>query len=293
MQWVRGSNTLVYNGEPFVLKRLTSMIKKLDIPLKQALIEVLVIETDVRNSSEFGLKWSLSGKHGDYLKGDIHSPSIPTKGKAFELSVIGDLILHKGKTFLNLTDLITAIDKKGDNSIILNQKLIAQDNQKTEIFVGDNLPFPSSKVETIGAAQQTTSNIEYKDVGVKLVITPLIGTNETITLEIAEEISEAKKNLIDPSAGIETTKTNMITRVHIPNDKFLILSGLTKNKQRIHKTGVPCLGSIPLLGLAFSHTQKEIEKRNVIIFVKPKIIQGETEWAQMTKKIKEEHHGSK
>ena len=83
----------------------------------------------------------------------------------FDLGVIGDMIMHKGKSYLSLGSLVSALQIDGSSTIVLNQKIITQDNKNSTIFVGDNIPFTGSVVQTIGQSQQTSANIEYRDMG--------------------------------------------------------------------------------------------------------------------------------
>ncbi len=310
MQWIEQTNSLLITGDEETLMKVINLIKTVDVPAKQVFIEVLVIETDVKNGMEFGLQWAGGGKYKDEVGFGIgnfpaSSKSAPFAstiqginpsnkptgadqiplGKGFDLGVIGDIILHKGKTFFTLGSLVSAVQMDGNSTIVLNQKVLAQDNKNSTIFVGDNIPFAGSIVETVGSSQQTTSNIEYRDVGVSLNITPLIGNDDTVTLELSEEITEATNQLISSSSalnGIQTTKTNMLTRVHVPDKKFLILSGMIRNTKMRRKTGIPCLGGLPLIGAAFSKTVSDDAKRNVIIFVRPQIIHSNQEHENIT-----------
>ena len=310
MQWVESTNSLLYSGTEEGIESLTDLIKSLDVPKKQVFIEVLVIETDVRKGLEFGLEWGGGGQYrnkfgyglGNFpahrkqssfaqtLQG-INATNTPTGtdqfpiGRGFDLGVIGDIILHKGKSYFSLGSLVSALEADGDSSIILNQKIITQDNKLSKIFVGDNIAFTGSVVETIGASQQTSSNIEYRDVGVKLNITPLLGDGDVITLEITEEITDVIPNLnqVASSAnGINTTKTDMATQVHVPDQSFLVLSGMIRNTKRQRKSGIPCLGGLPIIGAAFSKTEIDDEKRNVIVFVRPQIIHSDATYQNIT-----------
>jgi type III secretion protein C len=202
------------------------------------------------------------------------------------MGVIGDLILHKGRSFLSLASLVSALQADGDSSIVLNQKIITQDNKNSTIFVGDNIPFTGSIVQTTGASQQTTANVEYRDIGMNLSITPKLGEGDVITLDLDEEITEALPTGRGVSSthvsGIQTTKTNMRTHVHVPNKHFLVLSGMIRNAKSKQKVGLPCLGGLPWIGAAFSKTMKNDEKRNVIIFVRPHIIRSVDDYRQIT-----------
>ncbi|MBM3202105.1 MAG: type II secretion system protein GspD [Chlamydiae bacterium] len=277
LQWIASTNSLLFSGSEESISRISHLIRTLDKPLRQVFIEVLVIETDIKNSLDFGLQWS--------------NP-FPL-GSGFDLGVIGDIILHKGKSFLSLASLVKALQIDGDSSIVLNQKIITQDNKLSKIFVGDNIPFPGSVVQTVGNGQQTTANIEYKDIGVSLHITPLLGENDIITLDISEEITEAVPHAVAmsmPHQGIQTTKTNMITSVHVPNEHFLVLSGMTRSRQRITTSSIPCLGAIPMIGRIFRSEQREEEKRNIIVFVKPHIVDSVEEYQKISKEVSLDHN---
>jgi type III secretion protein C len=312
LQWVKATNSLLCSSDPDTLEKLRRLVESLDIPLRQVFIEVLVIETDVKKSMEFGLQWAAggqlhnkmgfgfgnfapaNGQAGSFAKTmqGINATNTPTGLNqlplvpGFDLGVIGDMIMHKGKSYLTLGSLVSALQLDGNSTIVLNQKIITQDNKNSTIFVGDNIPFTGSVVQTVGQSQQTTANIEYRDIGVSLSITPRLGEGDIITLNLNEEITESVEN--DPVNsnsqvnGIRTTKTNMATHVHVPDKHFLVLSGMIRNSKAQHKAGLPCLGGLPVIGALFSKTKKQDEKRNVIIFVRPHIIHSFEDYQRLT-----------
>lgn len=309
IQWVQATNSFFFSGSKETVASLDRLIKTLDVPRKQVFIEVLVVETDAKNTNEFGLEWVGGGKFKDKIafgagnfsgkkSGLAHSTEAINSGAAleglsqipmgrgFDLGIIGDIVLHKGKTFLTLGSLVSALEADGDSTIILNQKIITQDNKNSKIFVGDNLPFTGSIVSTVGASQQTTANIEYRDVGVALSITPMLGEDEIITLDIEQQITEAIDDPMTSTTeveGIRTTKANMSTLAHVPDNHFLALSGMGRNAKSFQRMGIPCLGGLPVLGAAFSKNKRITEKRNVLIFVRPHIINKYEEWEKITK----------
>ncbi len=277
IQWVKSTNSLLISSSPDHLDEIQQLIQSVDVPQKQVFIEVLVVETTIKNGLEFGVNWSVSSKES--------TPKLSNLEKGLNLGIIGDVIMHKGLSFLSLGALVSALEQDQDAQIVLNQKIITQDNQNSKIFVGDTIPFAGSKTEINGANQSTTSNIEYRDIGVSLSITPLIGEEDIITLDISEEITEATPHLIGSNAaiqGIQTTKTQMATKAHVPNQNFLILTGMVRNKQVNQKSSIPCLGAIPLIGNLFGSTEKTNEKRHITIFVRPMIIKHGTQFRSYT-----------
>ncbi len=308
LQWVKATNSLFFTGDDKTIQSLDKLIKTLDIPRRQVFIEVLVVETDARKTTEFGLQWVGGGKFKDKIS--FGAGNFPAKangfaqtaqatnagggvtgldqiplGRGFDLGIIGDMILHKGKTFLTLGSLVSALEVDGESNIVLNQKIITQDNKNSKIFVGDNIPFTGSVVSTIGNSQQTTANIEYRDVGVALSITPMLGEDDIVSLDIDQEITEAVDDPMTSNSeveGIRTTKTNMATLAHVPDNHFLILSGMGRSAKSFQRAGLPCLGGLPVVGAAFSKNKRLAEKRNVLIFVRPHIINAFEDYARIT-----------
>jgi type II secretory pathway component GspD/PulD (secretin) len=314
LQWVQATNSLLCSTDPDTIVKLRSLIDDLDKPLRQVFIEVLVVETDVKKGMEFGLQWAAGGQFqnkvgfgtGNFAPNSSFAstmqgvnPQKPPTGldqiplvPGFDLGVIGDVIMHKGKSFLSLGSLVSALQVDGTSTIVLNQKIITQDNKNSTIFNGENIPFTGSVVQTIGQSQQTSANIEYRDVGVSLSITPRLGEGDIITLDINEQITETVDHDVMGSNnttvnGIRTTKTNMGTHVHVPDKHFLVLSGMIRNTKSRRKAGIPCLGGLPIIGMAFSKTKKDEEKRNVIIFVRPHIIHSFEDYNRLTKNQEE------
>lgn len=308
IQWIKTTNSLLFSGSKANLLQICDLIKSLDTPLKQVFIEVLVIETSIGNSLDFGLQWSANSKFKDrfsFSSGQFTpSESAPTFSQAtrsdgidaltrlsqsngFNLGIIGDIISLKGSSFFTLGSLISALQTEGNYQIVLNEKIIAQENKLSQIFVGDNIPFAGSVIQTIGTGQQTTANIEYRDVGISLNITPTLGNNDIITLCISEEITEAIDQVVHKSnqlSGIRTSKINMSTNAHVPNGHFLILSGMTRNSKVKSKSRLPCLGGIPIIGALLGQKEKKEDKRNLLIFVKPQIINSFDEYIELSQK---------
>ena len=269
IQWVKTSNSLFFSSDKTTKERLTALIEKLDIPLKQVYVEVLVIETDMNKEGDFGVSWQ-NAPSADIMNACKDSLSQGLRG-----GIIGDVIINGKKIFSELSSFVKYLNTTTKTSIVLNQKILARENKLSTIFEGDNIPFAGSVIELTGANERRTANIQYKDIGVSLSLVPMISDSGVITLTIDEQITETHDHLIDNStnlSGIKTSKTQMTTEAHVPNDHFLALSGMTRKAKMRRKTGTPVLSSIPLLGRLFSY-EKEIEvKKSLIIFVRPHIV---------------------
>jgi type II secretory pathway component GspD/PulD (secretin) len=334
LQWISVTNSLIASGNQDTLTKLRTLIENLDVPLKQVFIEVLVIQTTLTNSQNFGLQWGGKAQYRDkFGLGGNNLPVTPAGGfpnampglaavngtvtpdaalmippgslsalpavlrgatlPGFDLGVIGDIILHKGMSFLSLGSLVTALQSDADSTVVLNPKIITQDNNNSTIFVGQNIPFTSAVVQnqTSGTSGSlSTVNIEYRDVGVNLSITPILGSDNIITLQIMNDITQQTAQTLalgggginGQITGLQTTHTNMSTRVTLPDKHFLVLSGMIQDTNNHFKSSIPCLGGLPLVGAAFGTNNRSRVKNNIIIFVRPEIINTFADYNKIT-----------
>lgn len=320
LQWLQVTNSLLATGDQGILSKLKELVGSLDVPLKQVYIEVLVISTSVLNLQNFGLQWggqiqymnktaggltNLPGPNplagtsaSNSLQGALQPISatvfpsankLPLFGSGFDLGVIGDIIMHKGKSFISLGSLINALQTDNDSAVVFNPKIITQDNNTSTLFVGQNIPYVGSNV-TINQ-QGTTSNtnvtsLEYVNVGFNLSITPTLGNGDVVTLDITTNISSVAQSNTNGSQGssngIQTDQANMTTRVHVPNENFVILSGLINDSTTHFRSAIPCLGGLPVIGLAFSENDRAASKKNLIFFLRPHIINSFDEYKELT-----------
>ncbi|MBX9923623.1 MAG: hypothetical protein K2Y01_05875 [Rhabdochlamydiaceae bacterium] len=317
LQWIEVTNSLLGTGDAGVLDKVKGLIQNLDVPLKQVFIEVLVIQTSLENSQTFGLQWGSQlqylnktvGAMGNFpapgsnnnnffqsplslttatsppVQGGTSTTSVPfTSG--FDIGVIGDIIFHKGKSFLSLGSLLNAIQVDSDATVVMNPKIMAQDGHTSNVFSGQNIPFVGSFVSNQGQTTTETSNIEYRDVGFNLIVTPTLGTNDIITLEISQDITQQVPTSVTFSTGtvqgIQTSRATMATRVHVPDRHFLVLSGMIQDTKQHTKQGLPCLGGLPMVGALFSQNSVSDQKLNVMIFMKPYILRSMADFDHLT-----------
>lgn len=301
MQFNKTTNSISFFGTNTSIEEAENLLTTLDAPLKQVFIEVLVLETNVCDALDFGVEWSIKSSNPQYLDLSMNTmlAGKPTHwtynhergtrtarnpGINLDLGIIGDRILHKNNYFPTLSALVSALQKESNSTIVLNQKIITQDNKSSTIFVGDTIPFNGSVVQVTGIGQQVTTNIDYKDIGVSLNIKPLLGDGDIITIELTEEITDAIDDSPSLYRGIRTTKTNMITSTHVPDRHFLLLSGSNRTVQKKSMRKVPCLGAIPLIGKLFSTESTESDKRSTLIFIRPQVIHSFEQYKDITKR---------
>jgi len=318
VQWLEVTNSLLCSGDPETLLRLRELIKSLDLPLKQVFIEMLILQTSLTNGTDFGLEWGGKVKYKDKFSGSFNNllptdtvapgtfssnlqnvnppgnPPVPTDipfSSGFDVGVIGDIITHKGQSFLSLGSLLNAIQTDAETIAVLTPKLIAQDGKSASIFVGQNVPFAGSFISNQSSNTINTSNLEYRNIGFNLTITPVLGNSNIVTLDLSIDNSSTSSSpgtgatftfQAGQASGITTNQATLQTTVHVPDKHFVILSGMVNNSNAKQTASIPCLGAIPYLGAAFTQNYLTDSLNSLVIFIRPTILNSVDEMQQLT-----------
>ncbi len=278
------TNSIIISSELEEFRSLSDVIKQLDIPRLQVLIEAIITEVALDASNEIGLQWGIAGQAGN-TNGFMGSTK-PKDGSL--LSTISDIVNGEvgkaaaaaatgGFTGLIANDsfgvLIRALQSDTDFNILSAPRILTVDNKEAEIIVGKNVPFVTGSFTQSSNAGATNpfQTVQRKDVGLTLRVKPQINTGGRIGLEVFQEISTVTEDTA--AVDLITTKRSITSNVLINDGKILVLGGLMDDVTADSASGIPWLMDIPYLGWLFkSHTTK-VTKRTLLVFLKPKIIQ--------------------
>jgi general secretion pathway protein D len=165
--------------------------------------------------------------------------------------------------------------------ILSKPQLMTLNNEKASINISTNRPFQTTS--TILEGGGTSQNIEYRDVGIKLEITPRINKNRKVTLEIKQEVSKLAGDTQIASLTPTTLKRTIDTVVEVQDRGNIVIGGLIE-EQRDYNTGaVPCLGGIPFFGWAFKTMGSSSTKSNLLVFISPRVFESSREAEGLTK----------
>lgn len=277
------TNSVVIFGPAELSREMTSIIRQLDIRRAQVLVEAVIAEVSYDRAKELGVQWGVGNERGGvgiinfnrgnrgivnlaagvnaFLDGDITTP--PSLGDGISLGGIGSI----GSTQIAL--LVNALQGDSSSNILSTPSLLTLDNEEAEIVVGQNVPFIVGRsVENSGQAFDT---IERQDVGIKLKIRPQINEGNAVRLEIAQEVSQIAAGATG-AADIITNKRSLTTHVMVDDNEMIVLGGLIDDQMVETRDKVPGLGDIPGIGRLFRYDTARLEKRNLMVFLRPVII---------------------
>jgi general secretion pathway protein D len=174
--------------------------------------------------------------------------------------------------------LIQALGRDTESNVLSTPSITTLDNEEASISVGQEVP-----IITGSALGNNNSNpfttVDRKDVGIKLKITPLINEGDSVRLQIEQEVSSIAGAT---GADIITNKRQIVTTVQVNDGGMVVLGGLIDEDIQESQEKVPVLGDIPLIGSLFSSNRTVKTKRNLMVFIRPKILRDENSIHQLS-----------
>jgi general secretion pathway protein D len=302
------TNALIITAPPKIMKSLMAVIDKLDIRRAQVQVEAIIVEVDVNKSSNLGVQWLLFGQGSTAVPAAVvNLPGAGTSivdlaaaalsvasGTATTTSTTGTVAtgastissstVGTGATFalgrvassgVSFAALVQALRSDGTSNIISTPSLITMNNEEAEVKVTQEIPLiTGSYATTTQSVAGTTSpfqTIQREEVGTILKVTPHINEGNSVQLKIEQEDSSPGAKLTD-SADISTNKRSIKTTVLIEDGGIIVLGGLMSDTVTESEDRVPGLGAIPLLGNLFKSRSGSRQKKNLMVFIKPKIM---------------------
>ncbi|UCD72357.1 MAG: type II secretion system secretin GspD [Syntrophobacterales bacterium] len=296
----KSTNSLVITASPQDYEVLKGVIEKLDIRRLQVFVEALIMEVSMEKARELGLEFRYSnvdydksfrdanmGIFGGTSFGDINQAmSNPFDLTGFVLGAADGTIAFGGNTFLNIAALIRALQTDSDVNILSTPHLLTMDNQEAEIVVARNVPF---KVRTTATASGfPVEEIERKDVGLTLRLTPQISEGDFVRLEIYQELSNVLETPIAGATDLVTSKRSAKTTVVVKDHQPIVLGGLISDTMDESVKKVPFLGDIPLMGPLFKVSKHTGGKSNLLLIITPHIIRSARDLEGFYKEKKDE-----
>lgn len=270
----RGGNRLIVVTSPRVIAEIQAIVKRLDVPARQVMLEARIIEVSTNQTQKLGIDWDLLNRQSFIiLEGDA-TPAAPGALPA-TMPFIGKLnqsgrLTVQARTFQAALDMLV---HDGNARILANPKVATLNGKEASILVGQRIPYVVSggTFSSTGGGIQTQS-VQKEEVGIKLRITPLINADGYITTSINPEVSSVTA-FVGPSGDLPVVDTRQAsTTVRLKDGNSVIIGGLLSEDKTRTVAKLPILGQIPGLGLLFQHHSVTSAKKDLVIEITPRII---------------------
>jgi general secretion pathway protein D len=271
------TNTLLVTTTPSSWAVLQPILQRLDRMPRRVLIEILVAEFTLDDSTSLGIEWAL------------RSGGIKIGGEKFTLSSGLDTgvpgIVPTPPTFFfvlqsnDFLGMLQAFAAENRVNVLSSPRVLASENKRAQIHVGRSVPILTSQQQpTTGVAGQAqpasviTTTVEYRDTGIILTVLPRVSDNRFVALDIRQEVSDVIQNTLSATQSPVFTKRVAETSVVVGENESLILGGLIEERKALVRQGIPFLSRIPILGYLFGATTEGTIKTELMIMVTPRIV---------------------
>jgi general secretion pathway protein D len=298
------TNSVIVTADADVMASLDGIIKRLDIPRAQVLVEAIIVEIEDTDGRDLGIEWfavNKSGGFGGHMENNVGllgglansaTEEDPADGLEALATAIGKAdpkgaIYGVGKfneDGTSVAAVLNALQAQGKANVLSTPSIMTLDNTEASIMVGQEVPFVTGSYTSAstgggaaaGGAASAIGNpfqtINRENVGITLKVTPHINEGDNLVLELEQEVSGVTPSPVAGASDLVTNERKIETSVLTGNGETVVLGGLIEDKVQEKVSKVPLLGDIPVLGYLFKTTHAEKKKTNLMVFIKPTII---------------------
>ncbi|WP_299770875.1 type II secretion system secretin GspD [uncultured Pseudoteredinibacter sp.] len=273
------NNALLIYATSNEYRKIEKALLKLDVSPAQIMVEASIIEVTLNDSLEYGLEWSFSGGLGGgdtglgSLANSKNAPAVSRPGFSYSLvNATGDI-----KAVLN------ALASDSLLNVISTPSIMVLDNNEASIKVGSQTPVQTGSSTTSNGI--VTSNIEFKDTGVDLTVTPSVNAGGMVTMDVTQKVTDVGAQ--DEVSGQRSFQTREFqTRIAIRSGESVVLGGLIRENKTNGSSGVPGLHSIPVVGALFGKKSTTSVKTELLVILTPRVLFNEQDMRDISREMR-------
>jgi general secretion pathway protein D len=298
------TNAVIVTTFPRAWSEIEATIRQLDKMPRQVLIEVLVAEITLSEDSKLGMDWAV--RAGKFTLANNTTSGATSIDRTFPAPAAMLPLASGGLTAFTFAAgefvaMLNALATEGRVNVLSNPHVMTSENKKAIINVSDSIPIITAQQAPLGGTvsqtgtgttSQTpsaiaigTQTVEYRDAGVVLTVTPRIGEQGTVALDVKQEVNSVG-NPVPPTNSPRIIKREAETSVVLVNNQTLVLGGLIQEKRNVTNSGVPFFKDIPLIGFLFGVKERTIDKTELLILITPRVIGTALDAARITEEMR-------
>ena len=261
---------------------ISEVLNKVDIPPLQVLIEGTVLEVTLQDNLRYGLKYLIES--GNFR-------SLFTQSNA---AIASSILPGFGVTFggQNTTKLvIDALSEITDVRVVSSPQLLVMDGGTARLHVGDQVPIITKTSSSATEDDRITNEIEYRDTGVTLDITPKVKSSGTVTLNISQTVSDVVRTSSSEINSPTIQQRQVTSTASLQSGTTALLAGLIREVATDIKSGIPLLHKLPVLGHFFGTTGEQKQRTELVVLISPKVIKSRDESEKITEDILQKYRG--
>ena len=272
------NNAIVIMASPADYRMIEAAIRKLDIQPRQVLINAIISEVTLNDELDYGVGWFLKGSNFEL------GFNTPLPGAAAGEGLALAIFNGDGETRM-FFDLLAS---KSSVKFISAPQVMVRDNQTATIRVGDQIPVTTrSSQSTIDPDAPIVTEVQFRDTGTLLTVTPRINAGGQVTMDISQEVSlPGTEPAVGGGGNVSIAQRTIDSTVTVHGGQTVVLGGLIRETRTESKSGIPLLMDIPWLGTLFSTTAEDVGRTELIVTINPVVVQNQRDAEIVTEELR-------
>jgi general secretion pathway protein D len=275
------NNSLLIYATESEDERISAMLDKIDISPVEVRIDATIAEVDLTGALQYGTQFFFKSGGINAVLSEGTSSALATNFPGFVLSGHGG---DAAPLAITLLQSVTRVN------VLSSPELMVLDGQAASLQVGDLVPYLSQTSQsTLTSGAPVINSIDYRETGVILQVTPHVGSDGLVTLDVAQEVSAVQPSVTTAGISSPTFSDRAVTsRVAIQDGQTIGLAGLISDSDSHQNQGIPYLKNVPLLGDLFSTQNNQRTRTELLVLITPHVIRTSSDAAALTTDLRDE-----
>jgi len=275
------NNAILIMASPADYRMIEAAIRQLDIQPRQVLINAIISEVTLNDELDYGVGWFLSGSNFELGFNTPLPGGAEAAGEGLALAIFNNS--DETRMFFDL------LASKSNVKFISAPQVMVRDNQTATIRVGDQIPVTTrSSQSTSDPDAPIVTEVQFRDTGTLLTVTPRINAGGQVTMDISQEVSlPGSEPAVGGGGNVSIAQRTIDSSVTVHGGQTVVLGGLIRETRTESKSGIPLLMDIPWLGQLFSTTGENVGRTELIVTINPVVVENQRDAEIVTKDLRQ------
>lgn len=278
------SNSIMIHSTLAVYKRVRDVLRALDIPQSQVAIEATVVEVELNDRLERGVQFFLQSPYVN-ARSSVEPVAADVGKQGGFLQVGANFGKYRVDAVLNALQQVTKV------KVISSPYLTVVDTKTARLVIGDQIPYTSRSQTSQNTGNVTvTQEVEIKDTGIILEVTPRINADNSVSLKINQQVSTPSPTVQAGNTTPVIATRSVDSNVLVQSGRTILLGGLIQDRIEQTDTGVPVLRKIPAVGDLFKSDDDKVRRVELMVLIKPRVSRQSSQIEDISRLIKSQLH---
>lgn len=274
------TNSLMVLSTYGQFRQIRDVLATIDVPQAQVVIEATVVEVDLNDSLDKGVQFFLEGQGWSFRSSRTTRPATQS-GSGAVFSAGGDIGDVRADVVVSALQAVTRA------KVISSPYLTVTDGRTARLNIGDQIPYTkTSQTSNNNGAVTVTQEIDIKDTGIILQVTPTVKADNSVVLDIQQQVSTPSTTAASGDTTPIIATRNIESNIMVQSGRTALLGGLIQDRLEKSETGVPVLRTIPVVGEVFKQNNDRMRRVELLVMITPRVIRQNSQLEDITRQLR-------